>query len=268
MNIVQPQITSSGYKSFLALINNKIGIAMDWLYSRGINYILDFYLDGHLYRMYIPKKDVLLDFECYPVINDMHNYIRVNYDTDIIQVLERLFPETVLDTDELDIWVLKQIKINKFLRENGSSPVYDKNVLRLAWVKDDVVYQCMVLQGNKVIRNVTKHNHSIKFGTYMLLRYINEGYGVEDIEIPETLDNSFSNMLYQMLGLPYRKSIKRKILWSPNRVLWRSNDLNNYIPFYLCEKVTYTYTGTKVTNQLRYLLHRDNLQQSHQYLQQ
>ena len=268
MNITKPLITSSEYRAFLELINHKISTAMDWLYARGINYILDFYLDGHLYRMYIPKKDVLLDFECYPVISNMHNYIRVNYNTDIVLLLEQLFPEVILDTDDLNIWVINQISANHFLRENGVSPVYNKHVLRLAWVRDNEIYQCIVLQNNKLIRNVTKLNCTIGWGTYMLIRYANECYGIEDIKIPETLDNSFANMLYQILGLPYEHSSKRKILWSPDKVVWRSDDHSKFVPFYLSEKITYTYAGIKVTNQLQYQLRKDSQLQNHQYLQQ
>ena len=242
MNIDYPDKSSKIYHQFLDMTNQKVNDAMAWLGAKGIEYVWNYWIDNHLYRLYIPDKDVLLDFECYPVCNDNYNYIRINYDADIIKVLEKLFPETILKTNDLNVWKLNQKVINKFLKDNDVSPVYDKNVLRLGWVKDGIIYQGMVLQEDKIIRKVTKQNCNVELGIYMLLRYFNEVYGINHIKIPETLDNSYANMLYQILGLPYVKSIKRKVWWSPDKVVWRTSDKNSYIPFYLCESVEYIYS--------------------------
>lgn len=215
-----------------------------WLGYKHIDYVWNNRIDNHLYRLYIPKKDLLLDFEYYPVNNIEYNYIRVNYDTDIIQLLERIFPSTVIDTNELDVWKLNQKATNNFLRKNKASPVYDSAVLRLALVKDNTIYQCIVMKDNRVIRNVTRQNCSVPYGTYILLRYLNEMFGMTEILLTESLENSYTNTLYQILNLPVvMKTKKRKIWWNPDGCKWKIKKglTSQFVPFYYCETVIYRY---------------------------
>lgn len=242
MNISYPNKTSKIYKQFVDAISVKVTTAMLWLNDKNIEFCHNYEIDNHLYRIYIPQKDVLLDFEWYPINNPYYNYVRINYDTDVIDVMEKLFPETEISTQDAEVWILKRKASNKFLRDNGHSPIYDKNVLRLAWVKDMMIYQCIVLKNNRIIANVVKQNHAVPYGTYILLRYINEMLGIENILIKENSDSSYSSNLYQILGLPIiSKSPKRKIWWSPNKAVWRTNHPENYVPFYLTETITYSY---------------------------
>ena len=242
MNTSQPDKTSPIYASFLSHMNQKVDSAIAWLSERNIEYIWNNWIDNHLYRLYIPEKDLLLDFEYYPVIDPNYNYVRVNFDTNIENVLARLFPETMLDTEDMTVWKLTQKAANKFLRENGAPPIYYKDVLRLGYVKDMEIYQCIIIRRDTIIADVTKKDCKVAFGTYMLLRYLNEAFGFDHIKIRETFDNSYINTFYQLLGLPAEhKSPKRKVWWSPDKVVWRTDHPENYIPFYLTESVTYTY---------------------------
>lgn len=248
MNISHPDSNSQIYKQFNLQLNDKINAAMVWLAERNIECAWNIWIDNHLYRLYIPAKDVLLDFECYPVNNYSYNYIRINYDTDIIEVLEQLFPESVLDTTELQVWLLTQRYANKFLRENGASPVYDKGVRRLAWVKDHTIYQCMIIKDNKIIRNVVKRNCRVTLGTYMLFRYLTEMLGYKEIIIKESTRDSYTNTMYQIIGTSViSQTNKKKIWWNPQGTKWhiKTEDTDKYIPFYYCEYKVYKYTAKK-----------------------
>jgi len=246
MNLTTPDKTSELYGKYTELINAKVNTAVVWLEDRGIEYIWNNWINGHLYRLYIPTKDVILDFEFYPINNINYNYIRINYNTDVIRVLEKLFPETIVDTQELNLWKLNQKATNKFLRENGASPIYDKSVLRVALVKDTTIYQCMVIKDNQVKANVTKRNCAVPYGTYILLRYLNEMFGIPEINIRSNMDNSYTTSMYQLLNLPIIvKTAKKKIWWSPKEAKWHPENPDNYIPFYFTEKITYLYPRKK-----------------------
>ena len=244
MNILQPDTNSKVYKQFITMIKAKAGIAEVWLINHKIDYIWNYHIGNHLYRIYIPCKDLLLDFEYYPVNNIEYNYIRINYDTDIIDLLETIFPENMIDTQELTPYKLKQRAANRFLRENSASPVYDRDVLRLALVKNQTIYQCMIIKNNKVIANVTKQNCSIPYGTYILFRYLTEMFGFEELLIRECMNNSYTNTLYQVLNMSIvSQTSKKKIWWNPIETKWhiKREDTNKYIPFYLCEQRIYKY---------------------------
>lgn len=244
MNISKPDISSMVYKQYITLVNNKVDTAMSWLSDRGIDYVWNYWIDNHLYRLYIPCKDLILDFECYPQINNTYNYIRINHDTDMIGLLEKLFPATIIDTQDLTVWKLNQKATNHFLRSNGASPIYDKTVLRIALVKDNTIYQCVVLKGDMIIANVTKRNCAVPYGTYILLRYLNEIFGVAGITIKDNRDNSYNTTLYQLINLRViSKSPKLKIWWNPDGVKWRikSTEENKYVPLYLTEHIIYRY---------------------------
>lgn len=244
MNITLPDKTSAVYKELLKLIDYKVNLAVTWLAEHNIEYVNNIYVDNHLYRLYIPRKDLLLDFETYPVNSIQYNYIRINYDTDIIRVLERLFTHIVLNTQDLVPKQTNQRETNKFLRENSAAPVYAENALRIAYTQSDVIYQCLILQNNKIIRNVTKQGYSVTMGTYMLLRYLNEGFGISGMQIKENMDNYYAYALYQILNLPIiAKFPKRRIWWSPDGVKWhiKKEQTSQYVPFYLTENVIYKY---------------------------
>lgn len=246
MNLSKLDKTSELYAQYGELVNYKVNSAMAWLETRDIEYVWNNWIAGHLYRLYIPAKDLILDFEFYPVNNINYNYIRINYDTDVIRVLERLFPETIIDTQELNLWKLNQKATNKFLKENGASPIYDKSVLRVALVKDTTIYQCMVIKDNQIKANVTKRNCSVPYGTYILLRYLNEMFGIPEIFIKGDLDNSYTTSMYQLLNLPIiSKTFKKKIWWNPKGAKWHPDNTDNYIPFYFTEKITYQYPRMK-----------------------
>ena len=244
MNISKPDINSNAYRKYLGLVNQKVSEIMAWLTLRKIEYINNNWINGHLYRLYIPSKDLLLDFEYYPVNNYEYNYIRINYDTDVTVLMERLFPNVILDTQELDVWKLNQRAANKFLKENEASPVYGNDVLRIALVRDMTIFQCIILKDNKIITNVTKRSCSVPYGTYILLRYLNEMFGIQEIQIRECMDNSYTNTLYQVLNLPViSQTTKKKVWWSPAGAKWhiKTEDTDKYIPFYYCEYRTYKY---------------------------
>jgi hypothetical protein len=246
MNVEYPDKNSIAYKQYLEMIAQKVSDIMSWLSDHQIDYVWNYWIGNHLYRIYIPSKDLLLDFECYPVNNINYNYIRVNHNTDVIKLLERLFPKTIVDTQELTVWKLNQGATNKFLRSNGSSPVYYKNVLRLALVRDTTIYQCIIVKDHKIIVNITQQNCSVPYGTYILLRYLTEMFGEEEIIINDNLDNSYNTMLYQLLNLPVTaKTPKQKIWWSSGETKWRIKpmDKNKYVPLYLTEHITYCYSA-------------------------
>ena len=243
VHIIKPDKTLELYKQFEAMMNEKISAAAKWLSDRNIEYTWNEWIDGHLYRLHIPDKDLLFDFECYPVINMNYNYIRINYDTDIIDILERSFPSITINTQDTEFYRLNQKSTNKFLKENRHSPIYYKDVLRVALVKDGIIYQCMVLRQNKIIANVTKQNCSIPYGTYMLLRYLTEALEIPELIIKESCDNSYTISMYQLLNLPViKKSPKRKIWWSLEGTCWHPEDVSKYVPFYFTEQITYKYT--------------------------
>ena len=245
MNITQPNKNSAAYQDFLQQVNNKVTAAMGWLAIRKIEYVWNHWVGEHLYRLYIPDKDLLLDFEWYPVSNFNYNYIRVNYDTDIVRLLERIFPETVFDTRDLDIIALKQRAANAFFKENGVSPLYGDNILRLAWCKDGIPYQCIAIQKNEIIANTTKRNCAVGHGTFMMLRYLNEAWGWDEIYVKECLDNSYSNLVYQLRGTLIKKTPKRRVWWNKDGAKWhiKKEQTDQFIPFYLCESVLYRYPG-------------------------
>lgn len=245
MNIVQPDINSEVYKTFTEMVRAKVGQAEIWLIEHKIDYIWNYWAGNHLYRIYIPAKDLLLDFEYYPVNNIEYNYIRVNYDTDVCDLLTKVFPKIILDTSELTAWKLNQRSANKFFRENKASPIYDKNVLRIALVQDLTIYQCIVVKDNKVIANVIRQGCSIPYGTYMLFRYLNEMFGMAEIEIRESTENSYTNTMYQLLNLPIlSQTTKKKVWWSPKGAKWhiKKEHTKQYVPFYFCEYRIYKYS--------------------------
>lgn len=244
MNIYLPDISSKAYQQFADLVNDKVRVAMSWLEEHHIEYVWNNWINGHLYRLYIPAKDILLDFETYPVRNPYYEYCRINYDTNIITALEQLFPQTIVDTNDMSVYKQPRRIVNRFLKEQDISPVYDQNVLRFSWVKDDVIYQSIVVKDNTIIRNVVKHNCAVPYGTYVMLRYLNELWGMENIRFTESLDNSFKMQTWQILNLPIvTQTNKRKIWWSPQETKWRihGEEKSEYVPFYFTENVTYLY---------------------------
>jgi len=245
MNISQPNLTSEIYKQFTEMIKDKVSAAEMWLTSHDVEYTWNYWVGNHLYRIYIPSKDLLLDFEYYPVNNYEYNYIRINFDADMNRVLERIFPKTVLDTQDLSIWKLNRKSANRFLKDNGATPIYDKDVLRLAWIKDQTIYQCIIIKDNKIIANVTKQDCSVAYGTYMMLRYLTEMFGFSEVLIRDTTENSYTNTIYQLIGATViSRTNKKKIWWNPNGAKWhiKTEDTDKYVPFYLCEYVTYKYS--------------------------
>ena len=245
MNILKPDINSKIYKDFAKMIRAKVNQAEIWLIDHKIDYTWNYWLGEHLYRIYIPAKDLLLDFEYYPANNISYNYIRINFNDDIVKVLEHVFPKTILDTSELSMYQIDQRVANKFLRENAASPIYDKNVLRLAWIKDSTIYQCIIIKNNKIITNVTKNNCSVAFGTYMILRYLIEMFEYSEIIIKDSNDNSFTNTMYQLIGATkISQTNKKKMWWSPDGAKWhiKREDTDKYIPFYYCGYKIYKYS--------------------------
>ena len=244
MNISHPNTNSEVYRQFIRLVNEKVSQAEIWLITHKIDYVWNYWLGDHLYRIYIPDKDLLLDFEYYPVAHLEYSYIRVNYNDDMIVLLQTIFPENIIDTQDMTVWKLTQRYSNRFFREQGESPVYDKNVLRLGWVKDQTIYQCIVIKDNEIIRNVVRSGWAVPYGTYMLLRYLTEIYGFSQIIIKESLNNSFRHLTYQILNVPYTTiPNKKKIWWSAAGTKWhiKREDTDKYIPFYFCETRIYKY---------------------------
>ena len=129
MNLSKPDIYSEVYKQFIQMIKEKVSQAEVWLISHKIDYIWNYWIGNHLYRIYIPQKELLIDFEYFPINNVEYNYLRVNFNDDIILLLENIFPTNILDTQELSVYKLNQRVTNRFLKETGNAPVYDNNVL-------------------------------------------------------------------------------------------------------------------------------------------
>lgn len=244
MNISHPDTNSTVYKQFISSILDKVGKVELWLIEHKIDYVWNYWLGNHLYRIYIPSKDLLLDFEYYPVSHRDYNYIRINFDDDVVSVLQTIFPETVFDTQDLNIDELSQRDANHFLREQGAAPVYDKSALRLGWSKDNTIYQCVIVKDNKIIANVVRKNCAISYGTYMTLRYLNELYGLSGILFRESLNNSIRHITYQILDVPFTAhELKKKIWWNPTGAKWhiKREDTDKYIPFYYCGYRVYKY---------------------------
>ena len=63
VNIIRPDKTSRVYQDFIECVNAKVQIAMSWLSKKNIEYTWNERIEGHLYRIYIPEKDLLMDFE-------------------------------------------------------------------------------------------------------------------------------------------------------------------------------------------------------------
>lgn len=248
MNISKPDTSSEVYKAFIAHIKSKVELAELWLIQHKIDYIWNYWVGNHLYRLYIESIDLLLDFEYYPVSNYDYNYIRVNFDTDILQLLEMIFPTTVIDTAEANFCIADQRECNRFLKENNSPPVYDKQALRVVWVKDNIIYQCIVVKDGVIIRDVKKLGCTIVCGTFMALRYLTEVLHLPEITIKANIGNSYSIRTYQHLKLSGRpQSCKRKIWWSPSDTKWKikKEDTDRYIPFYYCEDIEYKFLGLR-----------------------
>ena len=245
VNISRPDKSSTIYKEFEFLINAKVNTAMKWLAERNIEYVWYNRIDNHLYRLYIPCKDLLLDFEYYPVLNKNYNYLRITYKDDILRTLMTIFPEHIFDTNEMQVYKLTQKASNRFLKENNKSPIYDKTTLRLALVKNDTIYQSVILRGSDIISNVTKYNYHISYGTLILFRYLNEVFEIPEFYIKTNLDNSYLTTFYQLLNLPIvATTAKRKIWWNLDETKWHidSKDSPNYVPFYFTESIKYKYT--------------------------
>lgn len=244
VNIIHIDKNSQVYEDFNSLMNNKVSEAMSWLSKKNIEYVWNEKIDGHLYRLYIPEKDILFDFEYYPVINKNYNYIRINYDTDITRVLGKLFPTIIIETSELQFYKAIQKPTNKFLRQNDANPIYYKDVFRATFTKDADIYQCMILRDNKIISNVVQKDCSVPYGTFMLLRYLNEWFEIPEIIIPSNLDDSYTAAMYELLNLPVvQNTPKRKIWWNNKETKWHisKDEKQNYIPFYFTERITYRY---------------------------
>lgn len=250
VHITRPDKGSSVYKEFEKLVNSKVELAMKWLAERDIEYVWNNWIDRHLYRLYIPSKELIFDFEYYPVFTDMYNYIRINYDTDIIDVLESLYPECIYETKQLQVWIITQKAANKFLKENNYSPIYYKNVLRLAWVdvnrEDPKIIQLAIIKNDKIIVNLTRHHCKVNYGTFMLLRYLTEQFGYKKVYIKERLDNSYNHNSYQLYCKRIKETSKQKVWWNSSQTKWHiaENESSNYTPFYLSEYIEYCYTIT------------------------
>lgn len=244
MNICRPDTGSTVYKQFINSVLTKVGQAELWLIEHKIYYVWNYWLGDHLYRIYIPSKDLLLDFEYYPSPHKDYNYIRINFDDDIQCILQSVFPETIVDTQNAELKELSQKEANHFLREQGVAPCYDKKALRLGWVKDSTIYQCVVIKDSRIITNVVKHNCAVPYGSYMILRYLNEVYKYRTIVFKESLNNSIRHITYQILDVPYvAHELKKKIWWSPTGAKWhiKREDTDKYIPFYYCGYRIYRY---------------------------
>ena len=96
----------------------------------------------------------------------------------------------------------------------------------------------------QIIANAIKQKCAVPYGTYIILRYLNEMFGFDEILIKVDLDNSFTASMYQLLNLQViNKTAKKKIWWSPDKTKWHIDKENpeNYIPFYFSEQITYKY---------------------------
>lgn len=249
-HICRPDKYTPVYHEFIEMISFKVGQFSKLLSDSGIPFSSNEFINGHLYRIYIPSKDLLLDFEYYPVVNFSYNYIRINYNDDMDLVFKRLFPTVVLETEEVDVWKLTQRADNHFLRENGYSPIYDRTALRLGLVWQDKIYQSAtaVYDGNSgctnIIVNASKIDSQVNFGTVILMRYFKNFYEMNNISISSNLDNSFRETTYQLMGMKIvDRQCKKKIWWSPNKSKWHIDKscIDEYVPFYFTEKRVWLY---------------------------
>lgn len=250
VHISRPDKFSLIYQEFLEHINTKVGQLAKLLTDHGIRFSSNEFINGHLYRLYIIDKDILLDFELYPVPNGNYNYIRVNYDQDIELLYKSIFPVVNLEPETLEVWDLTQRINNHFLRSVGQSPVYYKDAIRLGIVKDGCVLQTMTIrprpgsEHHTVISNVVTPGVRINLGTMWLLRYFKEVYGIEHLEIKSNRDNSIQETLYQLMDMKLiDQQYKKKIWWSPTGPKWhvKKEHTDEYVPFYFTEKRVWLY---------------------------
>jgi len=249
-HICRPDKYSPVYHEFTEHISFKVGQFAKLLTDHNIQFSANEFIDGHLYRIYIPGKDLLFDFEYYPVVNFNYNYIRVNYNDDMELLYKKLFPEVILETDDVDVWKLNQRADNHFLRDNGYSPIYDKSALRLGLVWNNEIYQSMSAiydidnDCTNIVVNASKVNSQVNFGTIILLRYFKEFYDIDNIHIKSNLDNSFRETTYQLMDMKLvDQQCKKKIWWSPNKCYWhiKKEHTNEYVPFYFTERRMWVY---------------------------
>lgn len=244
-HISRPDKYSPVYHEFIELISYKVGQLAKLLTEHNIQFSSNEFINGHLYRIYIPEKDLLFDFENYPVINYNYNYIRINYFDDISEIFNYLYPKNIIGIDDIEVWQLTQKANNRFLRANGYSSIYDKYALRLALVRDNEIYKSMSItydeksKHNKIISNATSKEHSVEYGTVILLNYFKNFYDITNIELKSNLDNSFRETAYQLMGMKViDQQCKKKIWWSPIKPEWhiKKEHIDEYVPYYFTEK--------------------------------
>lgn len=247
-NICRPDKFSPIYHEFTEMISYKVGQLAKLLTDHDIAFSSNEFINGHLYRIYIHNRDLLLDFEYYPVVNFSYNYIRVNYNDDMGILFKKIFPEISYETEEVEVWQIDQKDNNKFLREQGYSPIYDKSATIIALGKDQTIYQSAVVRNindkNKLVANVTRTNYQVNYGTIIILRYFKEVFGLTDIEIKSDLDNSFRETTYQLMNMKLvGQQYKKKIWWSPKECNWhiKKEHTDEYVPFYFTEKRTWIF---------------------------
>lgn len=250
VHISRPDKFSPIYHEFIELINFKVGQFAKILTDHNIKFSSNEFINSHLYRIYIIDKDVLLDFEFYPVPNFNYNYIRVRYDQDMKLLYKMLFPSVILEPETLEVWKLTQRADNKFLRDIGASPIYHKDVLRLGIVNKGCILQTMVIRYdkkdgyNKLISDVTTPGVRINLGTMWLLRYFKEMFDINDIRVVSDLDNSYKEITYHLMGMKLLShDSKKKIWWSPNGCKWhiKKEHTEEYVPYYFTEKRVWVY---------------------------
>lgn len=249
VHICRPDKYSPVYHEFTEHISFKVGQFAKLLTDNKIPFCSNEFIDGHLYRIWIPHKDLLFDFEYYPVPNFNYNYIRVNYNDDMELLYKKLFPSVILETEQVEVWKLTQRANNRFLKQNERAPVYG-NALRLGFVYNDEIYQSMTVvydeknDCNNVICNVSKIDYQVNFGTVLLLRYFKDAYSMDNIRIKSNLDNSFRETTYQLMGMKLvDQQCKKKIWWSPAKSEWhvKKEHTDEYVPFYFTEKRIWLY---------------------------
>lgn len=250
VHISRPDKFSPVYQEYLEHINTKVGLLAKLLTDHNIKFSCNEFINGHLYRLYIIDKDILLDFELYPVPNHNYNYVRVNYDQDIDILYKSLFPSVILEPETLEVWELTQRIDNHFLRSIGRSPIYHKDVIRLGIVSGGCILQSMTIKTdsvsghNKVIANAITPGARINLGTMWLLRYFKEVYGMQQIEITSNRDNSIQETMYQLMGMRLSdQQFKKKIWWAPDKTEWhiKKEHTEEYVPFYFTEKRIWLY---------------------------
>lgn len=249
-HICRPDKYSPIYHEFTEHISFKVGQLAKLLTDHGIQFSSNEFINGHLYRIYIHDKDLLLDFEYYPVVNFSYNYIRVNYNDDMELLYKRLFPAIILETEDVDVWKLTQKADNHFLRENGYSPIYDKTALRLGLVWQDNIYQSATAAYDQhtgytnIVVNANRIDSQVNFGTVILLSYFKNFYEMDNIAVKSNLDNSFRETTYQLMGMKLiDQQCKKKIWWSPAKSEWhvKKEHTDEYVPFYFTEKRIWIY---------------------------